>query len=153
MRVAYTDIWKVGCDAVVVPVNTMGVAGAGLARQMKERYPYVANMYEVDCELRMIGIGKVAVYRVQRVEGETPHTIMCFPTKKRWQNPSQIEWIESGLDHLAFTLTNSIALGCKSVAIPALGCGLGGLDWAVVRPLIEHKLADVQMDILLIPPR
>ena len=39
----------------------------------------------------------------------------------------------------------------RSIAVPQLGCGNGGLDWADVRPIIEAKLSGLDVELLLLP--
>ena len=80
----------------------------------------------------------------------SPRWIINFPTKQHWRSPTQLEWIDLGLEDLKEVIRQE---GIRSVAIPALGCGNGGLDWNVVRPRIEAALADLEnVDILVFEP-
>ena len=139
------DIFDSGAKALVNPVNCVGVMGAGLAKQFKQRYPGVAYQYEIDCRAGQVRTGQVNVYPTYG-----PRYIINFPTKRHWQNPSKIEYIESGLKSLDGALAER---GISSVAIPALGAGLGGLDWTEVEKLIRSELTGESLSVELYPPR
>jgi len=133
------DIFDTECQAMVVPVNIEGVAGAGLAKQFKEKYPYWYMNYHTWCYNQKAGLGKVHVHVRWLNE-----YIISFPTKKYWRNPSRLEYIEVGLEALVELLDEGVGYfkyPIKSVAIPKLGCGLGGLDWKDVQKLIEKYLS------------
>ena len=136
------DILADDADAIVVPVNTVGVMGKGLALQVARRYPSILSIYKAALRSKQLEIGKVYV---------VSHPLMIlFPTKADWRNPSQLEYIQAGL----VSLTEAIAKqGLRSVAVPALGCGLGGLDWHQVRAEIEAALASTSADIRLYTPK
>ena len=51
-----------------------------------------------------------------------------------------MEYVSAGLDDLVKQIET---LGIRSVAIPKLGCGLGGLDWNKIRPLIVEKMSSL----------
>lgn len=132
MNVTYAtgNILHANATALVNPVNTVGVMGKGLALEFKRAFPKYYIEYRQACELGVIQVGRVHVYET-RVE--QPRFIVSFPTKDHWRNPSQIEWIQDGLHDLTERVN---ALGIPSVAVPALGCGLGGLRWGDVQPLV-----------------
>ena len=127
------DIFKSKCKAMVNPVNTKGVMGKGLALAFKNKYPAHFANYQRACKSGEMTIGKVLAY-----QEKDNHIIVCLATKEDWRDNSKIEYISAGLD----SLVNQIkALDIKSIAIPKLGCGLGGLDWNKVRPLIVEKMS------------
>ena len=127
------DIFKSKCKAMVNPVNTKGVMGKGLALAFKNKYPAHFANYQRACKCGEMTIGKVLAY-----QEKDNHIIVCLATKEDWRDNSKIEYISAGLD----SLVNQIkALDIKSIAIPKLGCGLGGLDWNKVRPLIVEKMS------------
>jgi O-acetyl-ADP-ribose deacetylase (regulator of RNase III) len=128
------DLLTVDVDALVNPVNTHGVMGAGLALQFKRVFPENFVAYQRACRAGDVAIGRMHV--VQRVA--TPRFIINFPTKEHWRNPSKLEYVRIGLCDLVAQVR---ARHIQSIAIPPLGCGLGGLDWAVVAPLIEQAFA------------
>jgi O-acetyl-ADP-ribose deacetylase (regulator of RNase III) len=122
-------------DALVNAVNTVGVMGKGIALQFKTKFPQNFKMYQKACKVGELTVGKLLFVQ----EGE--HWIINFPTKQHWKTASKLEYIEQGLQVLAYELPN---YPITSIALPALGCGLGGLDWAEVRPLIEKYLGNVE---------
>jgi O-acetyl-ADP-ribose deacetylase (regulator of RNase III) len=123
-------------DALVNTVNTVGVMGKGLALQFKNAFPENYAAYERACKAGEVTVGRM--YVVRRLA--SPKFIINFPTKKHWKQPSRLEYIRDGLRDLADQIKR---LGIESIAVPPLGCGNGGLDWAVVRPLIIETLADL----------
>ena len=133
--------------ALVNTVNTVGVMGKGIALQFREAYPHNFRVYRQACSDKAVAPGKMLVVEDQDLTG--PRTIINFPTKRHWRGRSRLEWIESGLDDLRRVLEDGNIPG---VAIPPLGCGNGGLDWAVVRPLIEQKLAGIVTEVIVYEP-
>lgn len=127
------------CDAVVNPVNTHGVMGAGLAKAFKIRFPEMFEEYQTLCKYKDLQIGKIHTWYKSE-----PH-ILNFPTKDHWKNPSQISYIEKGLTVLANMKYNTIV-------IPALGCGLGGLKYDEVKSLYEKYLVDKDTNYICLAP-
>lgn len=107
-------------------VNCVGVSGAGLAKAFKERYPRAVKQYERACKQRGVRLGFV-----KTCDGSP--LIFCFPTKHHWRDASRLDDIERGLVDLVDAVDFARV---STVAVPALGCGLGGLAWDDVRPLI-----------------
>lgn len=122
-----SDIFKSTAQALVNPVNCAGVMGKGLALQFREKFPYNFIVYRKACESGRLKPGIVLPVK----DGEK--FIINFPTKRHWRDKSRMEDIESGLANL---LTVLKFYEITSVAIPKIGCGLGGLDWADVKPLV-----------------
>lgn len=127
------DIFKSQCEALVNPVNIKGVMGKGLALTFKTKYPAHFENYKRACKSGEMTTDKVLAYQ----EKDGP-MIICLATKDDWKNSSKIEYVSAGLDDLVKQIK---ILGIRSIAIPKLGCGLGGLDWAKVRPLIVERLS------------
>jgi O-acetyl-ADP-ribose deacetylase (regulator of RNase III) len=133
-------------DALVNTVNTDGVMGKGLALQFKKAFPENFSAYERACKSGELRTGEMHV--VQRLT--SPRFIINFPTKKHWRHPSRIEYIRDGLRALIGEVKR---LGIESIAVPPLGCGNGGLDWADVRPLILEAFAAVpEVRVVLFAP-
>lgn len=122
-------------DALVNPVNCVGVMGAGLAKQFKEHYPENFNAYQAACKARQINVGTIFVY--ERPIGYVVRYIFNFPTKVHWKDPSRLEYISSALKDLRAKI---IQHEVRSIAIPRIGCGLGGLPWVQVQNMILHTL-------------
>lgn len=122
-------------EAVVNTVNTVGVMGKGIALMFREAFPENYRAYEAACKRQEVVIGKMFVTHNHALTG--PRYIINFPTKKHWIHPSRLEWIQAGLKDLVRVLQEA---GIKSVALPPLGCGHGGLSWTLVRDLIERAL-------------
>jgi O-acetyl-ADP-ribose deacetylase (regulator of RNase III) len=139
------DLLKEESDAIVNTVNCVGIMGKGIALQFKQRWPENFKAYAAACERKEIRPGKMFVY--DRGEWAKPRFIINFPTKVHWRGDSEIEYIEEGLHDLILQVKR---LGIKSLALPPLGCGNGGLDWETVKSLIvcafkDHS--DVQVDL------
>jgi len=125
-------------EALVNTVNTVGVMGKGIALMFKERFPANMQAYTKACKAKQIQTGKMFITQTNELMGAK--WIINFPTKQHWRNPSKLEWITQGLQDLKqFIKENKI----KSIAIPPLGSGNGGLDWAIVKQQIEIALADL----------
>lgn len=123
-------------EALVNTVNTVGVMGKGIALMFKEAFPENLRAYVDACKKKEIEVGRVFVTERHNWVGG-PKWIVNFPTKQHWRNPSKIEWIKEGLQDLKrFIIENNV----RSIALPPLGSGNGGLDWRVVRPAIESVL-------------
>lgn len=135
-------------DAVVNTVNTVGVMGKGIALMFKERYPENFKAYEAACKAGEVRVGELFITPSGELDG--PQWIINFPTKKHWRHPSKLEWVQDGLVALKqFILEKKI----HSIAIPPLGCGNGGLEWQVVRPIIKAALDDLEgVDVLIFEP-
>lgn len=142
------DLLSAPADAIVNTVNTVGVMGRGIALQFKKRFPENFKAYERACKAGEVQLGSVHIFETGAML-EQPRWIINFPTKGHWKSRSRIEDIASGLDDLVEKIAS---LQIRSIAIPPLGCGLGGLEWADVRPLIEQKLENVDAEILLYSP-
>lgn len=132
-------------DALVNAVNCVGVMGRGIALEFKKRFPENFQKYQAACLGGEIHVGFMFVTK------EAGKTIINFPTKKHWRNRSHLSWIETGL---RFDLRRIIILNdIRSIAIPALGCGLGGLPWDKVRYLIEDGLGRLDgVDVVVYEP-
>ena len=128
------DILETGEHLVIVnPVNCLGTMGAGLALQFARRHPQGVPPYVRACREGSLQPGKVLMVPLDRTEAPT-HAVH-FPTKLHWRNPSQLEWIRQGLTDMYPKLRAS---SLTSVALPALGAGLGGLPWPQVEALIRE---------------
>src|SRR5665213_1177928 len=141
------DLLAADAEALVNTVNTVGVMGKGVALQFKQAFPDNYRAYKAACGRNELQLGKMFVF--QRGTIEPPRFIINFPTKKHWRAKSRIGDIEQGLVDLRRVL---LQLQIESVALPALGCGNGGLRWADVRPLIEKHLADLPTRIVVFEP-
>lgn len=125
------SIFNSPAQAIVNPVNCHGVMGAGLALLFKQRYPANYVAYAAACE---DGLLKPGLCYLFAQHPNCPNYIINFPTKRHWRDKSVIEDIDAGLKHLRFLVD---VYEIVSLAMPRLGCGLGGLKWDDVRPLIE----------------
>ncbi len=132
-------------DCLVNTVNCEGYMGKGIAYQFKLAFPQNNEDYIKACKNRALRIGKVHYYF------ENGKIIINFPTKDKWRAKSKIEYIEDGLYDLCRLIPS---LSIKSIAIPPLGSGNGGLIWNQVKPIIETKLYDIsnQIDVIIYEP-
>lgn len=132
------SIFDCDVEALVNPVNCMGVSGRGLALEFSKRYPRDQRIYEDACHARDLSPGNVLMHL--KLFTQADPIIVYFPTKDHWRDPSNISWIAGGLSKLVSQVES---FHIKSIAIPALGCGLGGLKWSEVRPMIEAAFAEL----------
>ena len=122
---------------LINPVNIIGVMGKGLALLFKNKYPTYFRDYKNKCDSRLLEMGKVSIYEKDK--------IISFPTKKMWWDKSYIEDIEEGLKDL---LIQCDRLNIKSIGMPQIGCGLGGLNFEnEVLPLIKSRFNNSNIDI------
>lgn len=141
------NLLRADVDALVNAVNTVGVMGKGIALQFKKAFPANFEAYKAASDAGQLAVGTMFVYDLAR--STPPRWIINFPTKQHWRSKSKMAYIENGLDDLVSLIPN---LGVESIAIPPLGCGHGGLDWADVEPLICRKLADLDVTVHLYAP-
>jgi len=132
------DILKDESDALVNTVNCVGVMGRGIALQFKDAYPENFKVYAAACKRGEVQPGRMLVFETGKLT--PPRYIINFPTKRHWRGRSKIEDIDRGLSALVKEIH---ARKIRSIAIPPLGSGLGGLDWNTVRPRIEKALKQV----------
>lgn len=137
------DIFKSEAQTLVNTVNCVGVMGKGLAKEFKDRFPEMNRQYVAACKRGEVRSGHPFLYR------DLTRVILCFPTKDNWKGPSKYEFVEAGLDTIAAKYPQ---WGITSMAIPPLGCGLGGLDWKKVRSLIEKYLGSLPIPIDVYEP-
>lgn len=149
VRIKSGDLLKEDVEAIVNTVNCVGVMGKGIALQFKQRWPQNFKAYEAACERNEVEPGKMFIY--DRGEWEKPRYIINFPTKAHWRADSKIEYIKSGLRDLVSQVKR---LGIKSIALPPLGCGNGGLDWGDVKQLILAAFKESpQVQVSLFEPK
>lgn len=135
-------------QALVNTVNTVGVMGKGIALQFKRAFPANYTVYRAACERGEVMLGAMFVH--DRAVAGRHRYIINFPTKGHWRSSSRLVDIETGLADLVRVVAE---LGISSVAVPALGCGNGGLEWRDVRPLIESAFADLpDVTVTVFPP-
>lgn len=137
-------------DALVNPVNCVGVSGAGLAREFAVQFPVNQRHYVNACRSMRIRPGQVFAAHDYRPNGLSI-VIINFPTKLQWHKPSTTKWIEEGLDSLVGFLRETPEI--NTLAMPALGCGLGGLRWPVVKELITTKMNTLPVQTFLFGPQ
>lgn len=148
--ITYTqgNLLEAPVEALVNTVNTVGVMGKGIALMFKERFPRNMAAYADACKRGHVTTGKMFATETGELLGA--RWIVNFPTKQHWKAPSQMAWVEDGLiDLRRFIIENHI----RSIAIPPLGAGNGGLNWQEVKPKIEQALGDLhQVEILVYEP-
>lgn len=138
------DMFDAPADIRVNTVNCVGVMGAGVALAFKQRYPDMFKDYQRDCKDGRVQPGTMHVWK--SLAGDW---IINFPTKRDWREPSRYEDIDAGLDDLRGYLDG---IGPVTIALPALGCGHGGLDWGRVSQMISAKLDGVDAHVLVFEP-
>ena len=135
-------------EALVNTVNTVGVMGKGIALMFKEAYPENFKAYEAACREGLVTIGRMFVTERHDLVG--PRWIVNFPTKKHWRHRSKLEWIDEGLNDLVSVIRQR---NIRSIALPPLGAGNGGLAWPKVRELIRDRLDHLgDVDVVVYEP-
>ena len=142
------NILESRAEALINTVNTVGIMGKGIALQFKKAYQNNFKAYVGACKRNEIEIGKLFVVKDSNLNSEEKY-IINFPTKKDWRKPSEYEFIYAGLDDLICVLEE---YKIKSVAVPPLGAGNGGLDWGKVKKIIEQKLNNIDVEIIVYEP-
>lgn len=141
------NLLRSDAEALVNTVNTVGVMGKGIALQFKTQFSKNYKLYVEACKKGTLRPGQMLVVKDGDLLGEK--YIINFPTKEHWRAPSRIEYIEQGLPALKAAIQDH---QIKSIAIPPLGCGSGGLDWNVVKPMIVDHLSDLDVQIFIYEP-
>lgn len=143
-RALIGDLFASRAQTLVNTVNCVGVMGKGVALEFKKRWPAMAEDYKQRCDRKLVRLGEPYLYR--DVAGVS---IINFPTKDHWRSSSRLADIERGLDFLAAHLGE---WSVSSLAMPPLGCGNGGLDWADVGPMIYRKLHGLPVEVEVYAP-
>ncbi|WP_312217686.1 macro domain-containing protein [Brevundimonas sp.] len=142
------DLLQSGAEAVINTVNCVGVMGKGIALQFKQAFPRNYDAYRRACDAGEVRLGEMFVFDTGSMIN--PRWIINFPTKGHWKAKSRLSDIETGLEDLKRVILEN---GIRSIAVPPLGCGNGGLDWAEVEPVIRRALGDLnEVDVRLFAP-
>lgn len=146
------DLLAEDAEALVNAVNCVGAMDAGIARQFKKTFPANFEAYAAACERGEVQLGRMFVFDTgcETSGPGSPRFVINFPTLHHWRDKSRMEDIESGLQALIRVISERAV---RSIAIPPLGCGYGGLDWPRVREKMEQALADLpDVRIILFEP-
>jgi O-acetyl-ADP-ribose deacetylase (regulator of RNase III) len=147
VALASGNLLQAQVDALVNTVNTVGVMGKGVAYQFKQAYPENFKAYAAACKSGEVNLGRMFVTHTGQL---MPRLIVNFPTKGHWKGNARIDDVRAGLNDLVQVVRSQ---GIRSIAIPPLGCGLGGLRWEEVRPLIEGAFKELpDVEVLLYTP-
>lgn len=148
LKIMSGNLLESKCYALVNTVNTVGVMGKGIALQFKNEFPHNYKVYRGVCKSRQLQIGNLlTVIDRSLLLGE--RLIINFPTKTHWQSPSEYTYIEQGLIALANLIAEE---RIQQIAVPALGCGNGGLDWLIIRKMILKHLEPINTFIEIYQP-
>lgn len=146
IRFVSGSLFESKARTLVNPVNCKGIMGKGLALEFKRRWPVMYTEYVGHCKSGILKIGRPVL-----IFSNSDKQVLCFPTKGDWREPSTCAIVESGLEAMRVLWPNRKA-SFESIAFPALGCGLGGLEWAKVKPLFEKHLGDWEIDVEVYEP-
>lgn len=135
-----TSLLESSAQTLVNTVNCVGVMGKGLAQAFKDREPQMFQAYKRICDQQQLEPGKLWLWR------GSPNWVLNFPTKRHWRHPSQIEWIEAGLEKFVLAYQSQ---GIAEISFPKLGCGNGNLEWDEVRPMMEHYLGNLPIKVYI----
>lgn len=148
IRYTTGNLLEAPAEALVNTVNTVGVMGKGIALMFRERFPINYKRYQQACKAGEVRVGQMFATETGELDG--PRWVVNFPTKQDWRGKSQLKWVVDGLAALRqFIVEHQV----RSIALPPLGAGNGGLNWSVVRPQIEQVLGDLpDVEILVFEP-
>jgi O-acetyl-ADP-ribose deacetylase (regulator of RNase III) len=142
---AAESFFESDAHVLVNTVNCVGVMGRGIALEFKKRYPEMYREYRIRCFEKNVRIGEPYIYKVSDEKW-----ILNFPTKDHWKDPSRLEWIDAGMLYL---VAHAREWGIRSIAIPALGCSNGGLNWKRdVLPLLVTRASALGVPVELYAP-
>ena len=147
IKLVHGDLFESGAQVLVNAVNTDGVMGKGIALQFRKRFPLMFAVYRATCQRGELAPGGVHIYEL--VSPLSPQYIVNLATKGSWRKQSDIRWIRLGLEKLAAWVEEK---RIATIAIPALGCGNGELQWQDVLPVIVDTLKNTSADILVYQP-
>ncbi len=163
------NLFHSGMQTLVIPVNTQGVMGKGLAKETKERFPGIFRRYIELCEDGDLLIGKPRLVKKSNTQdarrrsklplfpamdpghSRSQKYFLLFPTKGHWREKSKLDYLETGLKHVK-RYYKTVSWKLESLAVPALGCGLGGLPWQQAGPLMCNILAQLEIPVELYLP-
>ena len=145
IHVASGNLLDSDAQTLVNTVNCVGAMGKGIALEFRKRFPAMYADYVAKCRAGQVALGRPYLYRPLFA----PY-ILNFPTKGHWRSPSRLVDIEAGLDWLT---RHYEEWGITSLAVPALGCGNGGLEWSAVEPVLCRYLDELTIPIQLYPPQ
>jgi len=143
IKIITGNIFRSGMQTLTNPVNCVGVMGKGLALEFKEKFPNMFKDYVSRCKQGRVHVGEPYIYK------QSPPWILLFPTKYHYRLPSKYSYIKNGLYYLQL---NYKKWGISSLAMPALGCGLGGLKWDTIIWILHHYLIKLEIPIEIYKP-
>lgn len=141
------DIFTSECEWLVNPINCVGVMGAGLAKEFKQRYPQMFEAYKYECSSNSIQVGDFFGWLNPDLSGKN---VALVPTKNHWREKSKITNVDAALSTFCrMRESASWQATIKSIAFPKLGCGLGGLNWQDVKPVMEQHLEPISDEVMV----
>ncbi len=162
LYLAEGDMFFSEAQTLTISVNTVGVMGKGLASRTRYQFSDVYVNYEDLCRSRKLKMGRPQIYKRESSldyeladepltlpNGNLEKWFLLFPTKRHWRERADIAGIEEGLKWLLNTCKKE---GIKSLAIPALGCGLGRLEWHDIGPLMCRYLKTLDITVVIYLP-
>lgn len=147
IEIGQGSIFDAQVEAIVNPANCVGVMGAGLALAIRQRWP---RTYEDFRHATTNGLIRIGYIHSSSTGQDWPRFVMHLPTKLHWRDPAKLRYVRAGLADMSRALAE---LRVESVALPALGCGLGGLDWEDVEPLIRATAHGSSVRWVVFPPQ
>lgn len=144
------DLFQQDTDAIVNTVNCVGVMGKGVALEFKRRWPKNYTAYRKLCKDGQLRPGNLFIFeQADLIDKFGPRFLINFPTKDHWRSKSKIDYVSDGLKALRLELQSG---RIESIAMPPLGCGNGGLEWSLVKELIEDALSDLDVEVVVLEP-
>jgi O-acetyl-ADP-ribose deacetylase (regulator of RNase III) len=146
MRSVIGDITDSSAEGIVSAANTVGVMGKGVAKSIKEKFPWCYSPYKQVCDEKKLSPGSIFVVKIEVYPQGNYPIIIHLTTKDHWKGSSRLEWIISGCKELKEYLNSN---KIKSVALPRLGCGFGGLSWDLVEPEMDKVFSGTDCNVVI----
>lgn len=144
IKVLIGNMFESSAKTLVNTVNCVGIMGKGVAQEFKKLFPAMFKDYEHRCKAGKVEPGVPYLY-IDMLRT----SIINFPTKNHWRSPSRLQDVITGLD---IFVQKYKEWNIESVAFPPLGCGNGGLEWAIVGPILFQKLGSLDIDVEIYAP-
>ncbi|AWN04045.1 phosphatase [Rhodococcus phage Peregrin] len=132
------DVFESGAPVIAHGCNTVGVMGAGIAKEIRKRYPEMHEMYVQKCDEQTFNPGDIYLHM------EDGQYIANLATQKYPGRNAKIEYIVESVSRLVQWAERHQV---SHIAMPRIGAGIGGLAWDDVLLALEVSNGSSTVDI------